>query len=362
MTVGLAVPAEVVGSLDLLHGVFVVGDIGIVSRELRYVDGRLQGKVVPSGQDEADIDVAAPVAPRPATRALNGEAGGIELPDTQVAFHGGVYVVHGLDITRMEVVGPETVGADGGQHLCGELIGVVLRGDGREEGAVGTLPVDKFAHGLAGEQVGYGVELVETLVHEDGDIAPPLGTLAVGTVEIGVAHVDIEGAHGLLAEAVEKLVGALEAAHKVDIVARLTVTHAMHLDGCILRVAQVEDLAIHPTQRLVLLAAGAGDILGTDAVVATAAHMVGLDGDEGAANGVGDIDYGSKLRIVGELRLGDTRSGNGLELADAMIFPLRYGALYEGVPGCAAPTADLERGGPVGLLFEAGIVADVRLG
>ena len=80
MAVGVAVPTVVERRANGLHLPLVVGGVGIVPCQLRHIDSRLQGHIVPRSEQEAHIHVGSPVAPRPTTTSILSETVVVERP------------------------------------------------------------------------------------------------------------------------------------------------------------------------------------------------------------------------------------------------------------------------------------------
>ena len=154
MPVGVAVPTTVEGGHDRLHLLFVIGDILLVSGQFGYIDGRMQGEIMPCGEYQAHVHVGTPVAPGPSALPFIGQSVVIERPQGEVAAHGGIDIRHRLAVASVHIVVPEAIGADGGQRLCRQFLVPVLGRDGREERAVLLLPIHQLVDSLAHQGIG----------------------------------------------------------------------------------------------------------------------------------------------------------------------------------------------------------------
>ena len=347
MAIGLSVPAGIEAHLQALHLLAEVPGLGAMLQQVGHAGGTVQGNIVPGCIDEADVAVVAPVAPVPGSMTLGREAARFQFPDGQVAAHMGISPLDEVLVARIHVISPHALQTDGGQHLARQF-GLIDAGDGAVDGVVGLLVAAQLQQALAHDAMRTGVERIEALGHEQGAVAPPLGTLALGTVEIGVAHVHIQGAHALLPIAVEEGVVAMETAHHLGVVARLAVGHTAHRHA--MGHGHIEPVAVHPAQALIGLLSRTGDIFGTYAPLSVGAHadMVGVDANGVAALGVVHRDDRRELDVIGEMHHQCVGSVTGMALGlgtdHAKVLPQWDGPLHQFVPGSITGLSALSRG------------------
>ena len=115
--------------------------------------------------------------------------------------------------------------------------------------ALVVLESTQFQDTLTHEMMNTWTIRIEAFTHQYGRISPPLGSLTVGTVIIGVTHIHIERTQTLLPEAVEIRVVAMETAFGQSVIATLSVLQFGH--PYVMRQNHIENLSIHPPQRFV---------------------------------------------------------------------------------------------------------------
>ena len=111
----------------------------------------------------------------------------------------------------------------------------------------------QFQNSLSHQLVNFGAVGVEAFAHQDGNIAPPLGTLALWTVIEGVSHVHVECAQTFQPEAIEIIVIASERSLWQTIIACLAIHNLLHFHA--LRYNHIKEISIHPSQALIGLLA-----------------------------------------------------------------------------------------------------------
>ena len=208
-----------------------------------------------------------------------------------------------------------------------------------------ALEVAKLQNGLPHKVVNARTVGIEAFAHQDCGIAPPLRPLAVWAVEVGVAHIDVERIECLLPETVEVFVVAGESALWQSVVARLTIGQALQLQT--VREDDVDEISVHPSQRLVGLDALPGDVLGTNTGFATARNVVGMQLQQVAALIVAESDLRSDVHVVRQVSnegvLTVTRTSLVLHFLQPEVLPKRNGTLDKRVPGTVARTSNLGR-------------------
>lgn len=295
----------------------------------------LQCQVIPCVEQEVEVDVLPPVAPRPVSVTGDDESVRIGLPYlVQIALHAIVHLRDEAVVATVQIIGVETIMAHGSQHLCRQFLTTGTRRTWRENHAIVALPGHEFEDALVGQLVSAkvgGIEGFAQLVHL---VAPPLGALAVGTVHIGVAHGDIQGAYGLFAQAVEEIVVAGESARKLGVIARFAILQG--IDFHAFRNLINERMSVHPTQGFIGLTTFLGDILRTHIRFASSHEMVSLHPDF-LARRSRYIEVRSCMAVVRKLAIEGIHFGSlvlfdGDIFLDAKILPKRYGTLHEVVP------------------------------
>ena len=250
----------------------------------------------------------------------------------------------GFGVPGVEIVGPEPVFADRGEHLDGKLgvplaaaivLAAAIRGNagghGRVEGSVRAAPVHEFPDRLAGEQVRPRIEGVGHFPEFVHHVAPPLGAFAVRAVHVGVPHGDIKGAGRLGPEGVEVGIVAAEGAGEGGVVAGLAELERadLHAGGN----PVVNLVAVHPAEALEALDAIAGDVFRMHVRLAATHEVVGADVDHESGGSL-DLHPRMDLRVVGKPAFDQP-----VLLADfgvvlqPVVLPLRDGARNEGPPG-----------------------------
>ena len=175
---------------------------------------------MPGSIDEAHITVLTPVAPVPSAMTLGCETTRLYLPHIQIAAHGGIHLAYGGRVGCVHIIVPEAVQTYAGQHL-GRKLRVIIAGNGAMYDARIILEGTQLQDALAHKIMYARTICIEALAHQHRHITPPLCSLAVGTVEVGVAHVDIQSAQTLLPEAVEVGVIAMETAFGQSVIVSL---------------------------------------------------------------------------------------------------------------------------------------------
>ena len=236
------------------------------------------------------------------------------------------------------------------------------------------LPGSQFEHALAHQVYRRERQRVESLAGKYHLVAPPLCALALGTVKIGVAHIDIERIECFLPEAVIEIVVRVESTHHLGIITRLAVAHIVDLDA----LGEIEDdlLAVHPSQRLVLLLSLTCHVLCPDIPGASHVGVVGPDVYGVAALGGGEVYHGRHLQVAGEKGDDGIAAGTLVELEagclDAEVLEHGNRTACHLAPWAVAPRANLDRGSEAVLGRDVGslpsvdgmacVVADVALG
>ena len=271
---------------------------GAVAHEAGHLPVALQGYDVPLVEEQFHVLVVAPVAPCPSALAGNDQPLRVGLPYVDVLLHFGVDVGHRRAVARSHIVVPESVVTHAGQHLHRKLRVVVAGRDGREDGAVGALPVHQFADSLAGEPVGPFVEGVEGLARFVHHVAPPLGPLPVGAVHVGVPHRNVERALRFFPEPVQGRVVAGETAGEGGGVSRLPVFHFEYLHAFGIAVDDV--VPVHPPGTFELLHAVGRRVFGKDVRGRSAAVVVGQYPDALPPPGL-EPDERGDLGVIGQV-------------------------------------------------------------
>ena len=173
-----------------------------------------------------------------------------------------------------------------------------------------------------------GIESFAQLVHY---VAPPLGTLAVGTVHISVAHGNVERTLRLVPQAGEHRVIAREATGKGGVVARFTVLHIKHFHA--FRKFILHIVTVHPTLAFECLFSFTRTILGKYVGGRTAPVVVRTDTDTLACRSF-QADVGSNLCIARQV---SPQQRIVLHLClrirlQPVVFPKRDGAVYQLIP------------------------------
>ena len=88
---------------------------------------------------------------------------------------------------------------------------------------VWALPVGELEDAFFRQPIGTRIECVEGLAHFVDHVSPPLRTLTVRAVHVGVPHGDVEGAQRLLAVAIQELIVAFKGSCELAVVTRLAV-------------------------------------------------------------------------------------------------------------------------------------------
>ena len=218
-----------------------------------------------------------------------------------------------------------------GQHLHGQFILIVSGWNRCKDGAVGPLPSHQFMNTLAGQQVSLFVEGIESFAQLVHHVAPPLGTLAVGTIHISVAHGDVERTLRLVPQAGKHRVIAGEASGKGGVVARFTVLHIKHFHA--FRKFILHIMAVHPALAFECLFSFTRAILGKYIGGRTAPVVVRADTDALACRCF-QADVGSNLCIVRQV---SPQQRIALHLClrirlQPVVFPERNGAVYQLIP------------------------------
>ena len=241
------------------------------------------------------------------------------------------HVGNGLTVARTHVVGPETIMTHTGQHLHGQFILIVSSRNGCKDGAIGPLPPHQFMNTLASQQVSLFVEGIESFAQLIYHVAPPLGTLAIGTVHIGVAHGDVERTLRLVPQTGEHRVIAGETAGKGGVVTRLTVLHIEHFHT--FRKFVLHIVTVHPALAFEHLFSFARTILGKYVGGRTAPVIVRTDTDALTCRCF-QSDVGSNLCIVRQV---SPQQRIALHLClrirlQPVVFPERNGTVYQLIP------------------------------
>ena len=373
MAVAVAVPTVVVTLLDLLHSGAILGCVGIEAHHVGHTCHRVECHVVPAGENEPDVAVVAPVAPQPSGLVGCCKPGGVERETLKVSAHGRIDLADGGRIARIHIVIPETIESYGCQHLSGQLA-LVGTGHGRVEYSLIGLPGSQFEHALAHQVYRRERQRVESLAGKYHLVAPPLCALALGTVKIGVAHIDIERIECFLPETVIEIVVRVESTHYLGIITRLAVAYTVDLDA----LGEIEDnlLAVHPAQRLVLLLSLTCHILCPDVPGASHVGVVGPDVYGVATLGGSEVYHGCHLQVAGEEGDDGVATGTLVELEagslDAEVLEHGYRTACHLAPWAVAPGSNLDRGREAVLGRDVGslpsvdgmacVVADVALG
>ena len=218
-----------------------------------------------------------------------------------------------------------------GQHLHGQFVLVVSSRNGCKDGAVGPLPSHQFTNSFAGEQMSLFVEGIESFAQLVHHVAPPLGTLTVGTVHISVAHGDVERTLRLVPQAGEHRVIAGEAAGKGGVVARFTVLHIEHFHA--FRKFILHIVAVHPALAFECLFSFTRTIFGKYVGSRTSPVIVRTDTDA-LASRCFQADVRSNLCIVRQV---SPQQRIALHLClrirlQPVVFPERNGAVYQLIP------------------------------
>ena len=241
------------------------------------------------------------------------------------------HIGNGLTVARTHVVGPETVMTHTGQHLHGQFVLVVSCRNGCKDGAVGPLPSHQLMDTLAGQQMSLFVEGIESFAQLVHHVAPPLGTLAIGTVHIGVAHGDVERTLRLIPQAGEHRVIARETTSKGSVVTRFTVLHIKHFHA--FRKFILHIMAVHPALAFECLFTFTRAIFGKYIGGRTAPVVVRADTDALACRCF-QSDVGSNLCIVRQV-IPQQRIAQHLCLRirlQPVVFPERNRAVYQLIP------------------------------
>ena len=207
VAIGRTVPELAIGRSD---DVFPLTTIGLrffrLSEHVGHVGSAFEREAIPRLVEHADVDIFSPVGPVPAifTGAVNDQAIAIELPNREIIAHVWIEIGDGFLIASVQVVSPEAVFADAGEHLLRQFFVPIARWNRREEGFARTLPVGEIVHAFSNETVRVGIESAKDLRELNHDVAPPSGAFAIGAIEECIAHVDVERALALAPQAVEK--------------------------------------------------------------------------------------------------------------------------------------------------------------
>ena len=110
MSVCFAVPALVERSLDTCLNALIFWYICLIASDFRHIDRRLECKVMPGGEDETDVDVITPVAPRPFALSVVCQTFFVQCPYAKVFLNCRVDIFHCLLVSGVEVIVPESVG------------------------------------------------------------------------------------------------------------------------------------------------------------------------------------------------------------------------------------------------------------
>ena len=339
--------------LDGGHAGVPLGDIVLRAGEQGHVDRTLEGQVVPHAVQQGRIDVLAPVRPVPVPGAMHDEAVGVEAPDAQVVAHVRIGRTDRLRVAGIQVIEPEAVPADAGQHLRRQFLVPVAGGHGGEKGLVRSLPVDQFQNALARQVVGRRIEHIEGLAELIDRVAPPLGAFAVGAVHVIVTHRDIQRAPRLLPQRVQERVVAREGAGEFRVVARLAELQGPDLHAGGNRVVHL--VPVHPARRFMGLHPFPRDVLGVHVRLAAAAQVVGADPDREPRRRL-DLQIGRDVRVVGQARLDDGAVADGGQVRgihirpEAEILPERNGPPHEPAPRRRRRHAALDRRVPRGVV------------
>ena len=120
------------------------------------------------------------------------------------------------------------------------------------------LPAYQFADGFGHQIMRSGGIGIETLPHHQNNVSPPLCALAVGTIKIIVAHVDIQRTQGFIPETVVEIIAALKRAFGCCIVSCLAVFNGRYFDNG--RYCKQYFLSVEPPVRFVFLHPFARDV------------------------------------------------------------------------------------------------------
>ena len=125
---------------------------------------------------------------------------------------------------------------------------------------------------FAGQSVGRLGQGVKRLSGFIDHISRPLRTLAVGTIHVGIAHRNIQRAHGFGQETVELRIGAFERTDEFGIVTALAELQLHHLR--IGRHYVVNPVSVRPPFVLVVLHAVAGDVFAAQVIIPTVVFQI----------------------------------------------------------------------------------------
>ena len=140
---------------------------------------------------------------------------------------------------------------------------------------------------------GQGIEGLTKFIHL---IPPPLRTLPIGTVHIGITHGHIQGTGSPFPQLRIEGIVARERTGKLGLITCLPVLHLQHLHAIGQNVDHL--MTIHPAQTLVTLNTCFGDIFGTYTLGTASYVIIGPHLDAFAGRSL-YLEIGCYVRIIG---------------------------------------------------------------
>ena len=185
--------------LHLIQGCQNLCFVLCLSQHIRKTPLCRQCQEVPLVCQQFNVDIASPVRPTPAAFTDRHETTFINLPYLMEIFvHSVVQRSYKMVFTRIIILGIKAVHSQRHQHLNRQFLLPVSRRNGRENNAIGLLPVHQLMHTFIYELPGGRSQHIDILLYVIYHIPPPLRTLPIGAIKVGVTHIQIQGAGGTL--------------------------------------------------------------------------------------------------------------------------------------------------------------------
>ena len=212
---------------------------------LSKLEFALQRQIIPSIQQQVQVDVTTPVSPRPISLASNDQPVIVQLPNiVQITLHAIVYHRDKAAVSTIEVEGTEAIISDRCQHLSRQFITPVPCRTRRENHVVFTLPSHQFMDSFVGQAMSFQVGSIKGFTQFVHFIAPPLRAFTIRTIHVSITHRYIQGTDSFLTQTVQERIVTGKSAGKLRIVSGLTIFQGIYLHS--FRNQINHGMSIHP--------------------------------------------------------------------------------------------------------------------